>query len=152
MKPPKIRPALPGDLPAIADMIAALVLHHGDTSSITPNTLSRDVFGNPAWLKILVAQNSSGALAGYAALQPRYRLQFGQRGLDLHHLFVQPDHRGQGLGKRLINASLAMAHGMGCQALTVGTDPDNGPAKAMYTHMGFNSVPLTGNRFSYQIA
>lgn len=152
MKPPKIRPALPGDLGAVTQMIAALADHHGDTADITPTTLSRDVFGTPGWLTLLVAEAADGTLVGYAALQPKYRLQFGQRGLDLHHLFVHADWRGQGLGKRLIDASLTQARNLGCKALTVGTDPDNHAAQTIYKHLGFAHIPQSDNRFAYTIA
>ncbi|WP_146346259.1 GNAT family N-acetyltransferase [Falsiphaeobacter marinintestinus] len=148
---PKIRSALPGDLPALVDMIAALAAHHDDSSPITPAALSRDLFSSPAWAKVLVAEDRNGQLAGYAALLPRYRLQFGQKGLDLHHLFIRPDWRGQGLGKQLIKACLAIGQEMGCKAMTVGTAPENETAQDIYAHLGFRPSPASGPTFVYPL-
>ncbi len=143
MTPVKLRPALPGDLPELTVMVTALAAHHGDDSQITPQTLSRDLFADPPWVRVLVAQQGP-ALAGYAALLPRYRLQFGQRGMDLHHLYVNPTQRGQGLGRRLIEASMAHAERAGCVALTVGTDSGNHHAQRLYEHIGFQKTSADG--------
>ncbi len=151
MSLPKIRRALPGDLPGLVDMITALAAHHDDTSPVTPATLSRDLFSNPAWAQVLVAERQDGQLAGYASLLPRYRMQFGQKGLDLHHLFVRPEWRGQGLGKRLIKACLAVGEELGCTAMTVGTDPENETAQDIYLHLGFRPSPASGPAFVYRI-
>lgn len=148
---PRIRSALPGDLPGLIDMITALAAHHDDTSPITPATLSRDLFSSPAWAQVLVAEGKDGQLAGYAALLPRYRMQFGQKGLDLHHLFIRPEWRGKGLGTRLIKAGLAVGEKMGCKAMTVGTDSENEAAQDIYLHLGFHPSPASGPSFVYRI-
>jgi GNAT superfamily N-acetyltransferase len=124
------------DIPAICRMIKALATHHGDTATVTATTLRRDVFGAIPWFHLLVAKTPAG-LQGYAALLPLGQLQYAKREMDLHHLFVTPAARGQGIGRALIAAAIAHARTLGCTSLRVGTAPDNLRAQAFYLDFGF---------------
>ncbi len=141
-----IRPALPVDRPGLLSMISALAAHHGDTAAVTDSTLDRDVFGHRPWYQVIVAADGA-ALAGYAALLPLGQLQFGRRGMDLHHLFVGPGHRRMGIGKALIAASIAAARNRHCDYLMVGTHEDNTLAQAYYRGLGFAVANAQGTRF-----
>ncbi|WP_116133852.1 GNAT family N-acetyltransferase [Tropicimonas sp. IMCC34043] len=143
---PSIRPVQWADIPRLAEMIAALAAHHGDTPALDRATLRRDVLGDAPWITVLVAE-SDGALVGYAALLPLAQLQAGARGMDLHHLYVESGWRGRGLGRRLIEAAKAQAAGRGCGYLTVGTDPANHAAQAVYPCCGFEVQASPGPRF-----
>jgi GNAT superfamily N-acetyltransferase len=59
----------------------------------------------------------------------------------LQDLFVDPAHRGQGLGRRLIEAVAGQARGLGAQRLYWLTQAHNQPARALYDrlaeHRGF---------------
>ena len=112
-----IRAATPADLPELVAMVQALAAHHGDTSQISEAALARDLFAPQPWLQALVAEGSK-RLIGYAALTQLTRLQYGQRGFDIHHLFVVADHRGRGLGKPLITSILEHARAQGCSYIT----------------------------------
>jgi len=98
--PVTIRPALRDDATALVERVGALAAHHGDTPSLTPTHLLRDAFGKRPWVHVLVAGHTHG-LVGYAALFGVAQLQFGVRGMDLHHLFVRPHVRHAGLGRRV---------------------------------------------------
>lgn len=146
MKNTHIRPARPEDLPAILKMIKGLASFHGDTAEISLAQLRRDMTGPAPWITTLVAEGPEG-LQGYVALLPRMILQFGRRGMDLHHLFVWPDLRGQGIGGALIAAALANAEAADCSFITVGTDPGNSAAQQIYLAAGFEPLGDTGPRF-----
>ncbi len=88
-----------------------------------------------------------GRLVGYAALCPTAQMQFGFRGMDLHHLYVNPAIRGAGLGRRLIEACIEVATSLGCAFMVVGTDPQNHGAQAAYKACGFEALPGDGSRF-----
>lgn len=146
MSPPlTIRGVEAEDLPALAGMIAALAAHHGDRARITPEALARDALGEAPWLRVLVAE-AGGGLLGYAALCPRMQLQFGQRGMDLHHLYLEPQARGRGLGRRLIEAAADLARGLGCSYLSVSAEAANWHAQTVYRACGFAALP-GGGRF-----
>lgn len=133
------------DLPALLEMVRALALHHGDPPECTEAALARDVLGPAPWLQVLVAQRDG--LEGYAAMCPLAQLQYGVRGMDMHHLFVVPYARGQGVGRALIDGAVKLARGQGCRYVTVGTHPDNRPAAAVYRAAGFDDLPPPGPRF-----
>ena len=145
-----IRPAQGRDFPQLLPMIHALAEHHGDTPSVTEADLLRDVLGTRRWLDVLVAEHE-GVVAGYAALCPLAQLQFGMRGMDLHHLYVAPDGRGRGTGRALIHAALAHCADNGCRYMTVGTHPANEAAARLYAAAGFESLPPPGPRFRMRL-
>jgi ribosomal protein S18 acetylase RimI-like enzyme len=123
-------------------MVHALAAHHGDAPSVTMDDLRRDALGPQPWIRVLIAEG-----AGYAAMCPLVQLQYGVRGMDLHHLYVGEQVRGRGIGRALIDASLEVARGLGCRYMTVGTDPENVAAQAVYRAIGFEKIGETGPRF-----
>jgi GNAT superfamily N-acetyltransferase len=138
------------DLPQLLDMICQLARHHHDTPELTLEQLRGLIFGPDKWISIIVAEQISGSetvLIGYAALCPRIQLQLGLRGIDLHHLFVRQDTRGQGVGSLLVSAAEKMARARGCSYMTVGTHPENITAQHIYLAQGFTRLPGAGNRF-----
>jgi len=145
---PTIRPAEPGDVAQLCDMIHALARHHGDVPTVRLQELHRDLFADRAWSRALVVEEPGQAeLLGYALLIPKWQAQTARRGMDLHHLFVRPDHRGQGLGTRLVAAAEAAARVEGARVLSVGTHPMNDQAHAFYAHLGFRTESGTGPQF-----
>ena len=145
-----IREARPADAARIVQMVGELAAHHGDTPSLTADDLARDAFGDPPWLHVLVAE-SAGELIGYAALCGLIQLQFGARGMDLHHLFTAPGHRGRGVGHVLVAASAIRARALSCRYLTVGTHPGNRRAQTFYEALGFQRKDAHPPRFSMRL-
>lgn len=147
---PTIRPAIPGDIPDLIAMIAALARHHDDAASVTRETLFRDAFGASRFLHILIADGGTGPV-GYAALLSLAQLHYGRRGMDLHHLFVTDLCRGQGIGRQLLQAALGFARDLDASYVTVGTHPDNRKAQDFYLKCGFAGLNLAVPRFSYDL-
>lgn len=151
MSRPTIRSARPDDLPALLRMVHALAAHHGDSPAVTEADLRRDLFATQPWMRVLVADTPAG-LVGYAALLPLAQMHTGLRGMELHHLFVTPDDRSDGIGGLLIEAAVVQARRLGCSYMTVGTHPDNTAAQAFYTRRGFAPRAVTGARFARVLA
>ncbi|PTX02320.1 GNAT family N-acetyltransferase [Pararhodobacter aggregans] len=126
-----IRPATPDDLDRLLAMVHALAAHHGDPAACTREALERDVFGPGAFLSVLIAEG------GYTALYPVAQLHWGVRGMEMHHLFVDPTRRSSGLGKALVEAAIAQTRAQGGRFLALGTHPGNDKARAFYTALGF---------------
>lgn len=146
-----VRPATWGDKTVLLEMIHSLAKHHGDAATLDLHALVHLLKADMPWLKLVVAERD-GEVVGYAGLTGGMRLQFGQRVMDLHHLYVRHAHRGLGVGRVLIAAANDMAKDMGCARITVGTNDTNTDAKAAYIACGFTPVPMTGQRFSMDVA
>jgi len=131
-------------------MVGMLASHHGDIPAVTTDDLSRDAFGLNPWIYVLVAE-AGKELVGYAALCGLTRLQFGLRGMDMHHLFTEAAFRGRGVGQRLVEASKIKAISLSCSYLTVGTHPDNHRAQAFYAALGFERKDALPPRFSMRL-
>lgn len=141
------RIARDADLPAVLEMVHALAAHHGDDIPLTLEVLTAEARD---WQRIIVACVGS-EVAGYAALLPLGQLQFGVRGMDMHHLFVASSHRRNGVGRALIEASITLSKQLSCAYLTVGTHPDNKVAGQVYLAAGFEPLPVSGPRFRIRL-
>ena len=141
----RIRDVRPGDLPEVLRMVEALARHLGDEPGVTLEGLRADLCGAGRWGFGLVAV--AGGLAGYAILTRLVQVQFGRRGMDLHHLFVRPDQRGQGMGALLLRGAEAKAAGLGALWVTVSTHPENHAAQAFYKAQGYDPMHSTVPRF-----
>ena len=87
----------------------------------------------------------------YAALLPLARLGYGQRGMDLHHLFVAAPHRQQGIGTALLRGAEDLAQSLGCSYLIIGTHPENRAAQDYYQKLGYGPMPNTALRFTRKL-
>jgi GNAT superfamily N-acetyltransferase len=72
--------------------------------------------------------------------------------MDLHHLYVCTDMRGDGVGKALLAASLDYARSKSASYVTVSTLPGNAIAKAFYLAQGFQPAPVSGLRYAFDLA
>ncbi|KEJ90898.1 GNAT family N-acetyltransferase [Sulfitobacter donghicola] len=138
----EIHPITEADIPDVLQMIRGIAAYHGDEALITAADLRRDAFGPNPWLRVLVAKGQ-----GYVALIPLAQLQFGVRGIEIHHIFVKESARGRGVGRALINAAIEYAKGQEARYLSVGTHPDNLIAQDTYRAIGFDESPVAGPRF-----
>lgn len=145
-----IRRAEPGDLPMLLALVEGLTRHHADEPRLTAETLARDVFGSVPWFHVLVAVRGAQVL-GYAALLPLARLGYGERGLDLHHLYVAEPSRRLGFGTALVRACEDLARDLGCGYLIIGTHPGNWAAQEYYKRLGYDPMPNTAVRFTRRL-
>lgn len=147
----KLRLARKSDVPAILALMQALARHHGDVPLMDAASLTRDLFDPHPWAQALVA-DQDGDLQGYVLMLPLMRAHLGQRGIDLHHVFVAEGVRSQGIGTALIRAARAHAIKMGCVYLTVSTQEANAEARDFYIHHGFSHAPPAPWRFAMDLS
>lgn len=93
-----------------------------------------EVIGRGGW--IFVAEAADGPAVGCCALSP-----MGDGGLELAKMVVDEAARGQGLGRRLIEACIAQARACGAPRLYLETNSTLGPALALYRSAGFVDLP-----------
>jgi ribosomal protein S18 acetylase RimI-like enzyme len=69
----------------------------------------------------------------------RFRPSIWTPGLECYiaELYVQPEHRRQGLGLALMNAALDAARDRGADYIEVATSEDDTGARALYERLGF---------------
>jgi len=98
---------------------------------------------------LLIARNSEGAPLGCVALRP---MQDPAR-CEMKRLFVAPAGRGLGLGRRLVDALIGAARGLGYREMWLDTLPSMAAAQGLYRTMGFAVVdpyyatPVAGTLF-----
>ena len=132
-----VRPARPGDLPRVWEMLLGLAtyerLRHAVTGS--PERLAEHLFGPGSWLECLVA--ASGAeLTGYALFYPTYSSFRTAPTLWLEDLFVEPARRGRGTGRALMEALARLALERGYDGLDWDVLDWNRPSIAFYEKLG----------------
>jgi GNAT superfamily N-acetyltransferase len=142
-----VRKARKHDIAELSELITALAAHHGDRANNNPARLEHDLFGEMPWATAFVAE-TAGEIAGYALVYPTYRATEGERGLDLHQLYVKPEHRGSGVGKHLLSKVKTFASASGCAYVSVGAATGNFTAYRFYEGHGFKARPVTGMRFN----
>ncbi|HWL28685.1 MAG TPA: GNAT family N-acetyltransferase [Burkholderiaceae bacterium] len=137
-----VRPARPDDVAAILALMRGLA----EYENLTHLFLARDadlhdaLFGPRPAAECLVAE-VEGAVAGYALFFHNYSTFLGRRGLYLEDLYVHPDQRGRGLGKRLLCALAALAVERGCGRFEWSVLDWNRPAIDFYQAMGADVLP-----------
>ena len=83
------------------------------------------------WDYAIVAEQDT-TIAGFAAV----KLERWNRRANLAHLYVAPDHRGQGLGRALLQNVLAYARAQGARCLWLEVTNVNYPAIQFYRRAG----------------
>jgi len=101
--PLRLRPATSDDVPNIRRLIQALATYEKepDAAVVTEDDLLRDGFSAQPRFKVVMAE-WEGAVVGFAFYFYNYSTWQGRPGLYLEDLFVQPSHRGKGIGKALL--------------------------------------------------
>lgn len=111
-----IRPATRADVPEVLRLIAALADYErlSDQVQGTPDALAEALFGERPAAEALLAE-VDGRAAGFALYFTTFSTFLCRPGLYLEDLFVEPGHRGKGIGKRLLArlAALTVERGGG---------------------------------------
>lgn len=137
-----IRHAQPVDLPAIAGLIHELAvfekLEH--LFQATPEALLPHLFGAKPVAEAMVAERE-GVVVGFALYFTNFSTFLARPGLYLEDLYVQPAHRGQGIGKALLSRLGALAVERGCGRFEWSVLDWNASAIAFYERMGATVMP-----------
>jgi GNAT superfamily N-acetyltransferase len=132
-----IRPATRADIPQILAFIRALAAYEREPDAVkaTEAGLERDGFGPNPFYSCLIAEHD-GRAAGFALYFFNYSTWLGRPGLYLEDLFVEPEFRGLGIGKALLERVAAVAVDKGCPRLQWEVLDWNTPAIEFYRAMG----------------
>ena len=137
-----LRPATPADLPAIVGLITELADFEGLTHLVvvTPESLHSHLFG-PRPVAEAVVGEVDGSVVAFALFFTNFSTFLGQPGLYLEDLYVQPAHRGTGLGRALLSHLGALAVQRGCGRFEWSVLDWNQRAIDFYEKMGATVMP-----------
>jgi ribosomal protein S18 acetylase RimI-like enzyme len=152
-----IRPATREDAPTLGRLGALLVrTHHELDAARFLAATSRTEHGYASFLGtqlavpdvvILVAE-SRGIVLGYAYAELEgvdYMALRGPAGV-LHDLVVDPRHRGQGIGRRLLDAVVAALAARGAPRVVLSTAARNEAAQRLFERAGFRRTMVEMTR------
>lgn len=131
------RPATAADVPVILALIRELADYEKLTHEVvaTEEKLNETLFGpRPAAEALMGCVD--GTAVGFALFFQNYSTFLAKPGLHLEDLYVQPAHRGCGLGKALITAVARLAHERGCGRYEWTVLDWNTPAIRFYENLG----------------
>ncbi|CCV04413.1 Aminoglycoside 6'-N-acetyltransferase [Mesorhizobium metallidurans STM 2683] len=115
-------------------------LEAGDDALV--KRLAEDVFDEPvrpdrlaAYLAsaghLMIVALADGVIVGQcAAVIHRHPDKATELYID--EVGVAPAFQRQGIGRKMLDAIFALGRELGCEEAWVGTEPDNGPARALY--------------------
>lgn len=136
-----IRPARPGDESIVRQLIEELAdyekLRHEAVA--TDEQLRQALFSNRPDAEVILAE-WEGICCGFALFFHNFSTFLGRRGLYLEDLFVQPEYRGKGIGKALLQRLAAIASDRDCGRLEWQVLNWNTPAIGFYHGLG--AIPL----------
>jgi len=137
----RIRPVTPADLPHIHRLVRGLAEYERmlDRFTVTEPGLERLLFGPRPFASAALAE-AGGAPAGIAIWYYTVGTFSGRPGLFLEDLFVEPAHRGRGLGLALFRHLAAVAREQDCATIEWRVLTWNQPSIDFYHRLGANKL------------
>lgn len=137
----QLRFATEADVPAILGFICELAdfEHLRHQVSATEAGLKATLFGERRYAEVILAE-LNGQAVGMALFFHNYSTFLAQPGIHLEDLYVQPDHRGLGLGKALITRVAQLAVERQCGRLEWQVLDWNEPARRFYRALGAEAL------------
>jgi len=137
----RIDSATDRDVPALLRMIRGLAEYERLAHMVvsTEESLRSALFGARPVAEAIVARTPGGA-AGFALFFHTYSTFAGRPGMYLEDLYVEPQWRRRGLGRRLLARVAAIAAGRGCDRLSWSVLDWNEPALGFYRTLGAGPV------------
>jgi len=152
-----IRPAAPGDVQAIGRLGALLVRLHHDLDPqrfLAASPQTAEMYGSYLGTQlakpdivILVAERESEVVGyTYAGLEGTdYMALRGPAGA-IYDLVVDPDHRRQGIGGALLDATIAALEAKGAPRVVLSTAEKNESAQRLFARAGFRRTMIEMTR------
>lgn len=132
------------DLPQLADLLAELFTLESDFTPERDKQLRglRLILTTPSLGQLFVLR-VGGKVAGMANALITVSTVEGERVLLLEDVIVHSEHRGSGLGRRVVEHVQAWARTQGMTRVTLLADQDNHAALSFYSKLGFEHSQMT---------
>jgi GNAT superfamily N-acetyltransferase len=137
----RIEPAREHDAPVILRMIKALADYErlSHEFAITESILRQAVFGTHPVAEVVLGYAGTEPV-GFAVYFPTFSTAPGHTGLYLEDLFVEPQWRGRGFGRKLLAHVAKVAAARGCRELNWSVLTWNELAIRFYRSLGADLV------------
>lgn len=143
--------------PQEADIDAVARLFKRDMDDLGVNTeldelrqVARAAVESEECLCWVARLNADGPAVGVVLANFNWSLKFAGRSLWIEELFVAPEARRHGLGRRLVERVLDFAEEEGIRGIDLEAYRGNAPASILYRSLGFHR--LGRERFYYKFA
>ena len=135
---PALRPARASDVDRIHRLVLDLAEYERSADQVlaTPEQLRQALFGPQPAVYALVAEGPAGTVVGFALYFLNFSTWQGVHGIYLEDLYVEPAHRGSGLGKALLQALAEIAVQRGYARFEWWVLDWNTPSIEFYRRMG----------------
>ncbi|MBP7624306.1 MAG: GNAT family N-acetyltransferase [Xanthomonadales bacterium] len=132
-----LRAATRADVPLILGFIRELAEYERLLDQVVCDeaTLDANLFGERTLAEVVIAEHA-GEPAGFALFFHNFSTFRGRRGLYLEDLFVRPECRGFGIGKRLLAHLAKLAIDRDCARFEWSVLDWNAPAIGFYQSLG----------------
>jgi GNAT superfamily N-acetyltransferase len=108
-----VRAAVAADLDEIVALVHELAAYEREPDAVVldRDEFARNLFGEDAVARALIAETEDGKVAGFAIWFRTFSTWLGRSGIWLEDLFVRPEYRRFGLGRELLDALRARTDG-----------------------------------------
>ncbi len=132
-----VRPARPGDAPAIHRFVRDLAEHHQHLEEAKASLDEiRHAFFGPTPYAFCEMAEQGGALLGFSTWFYTFSSWTGRRGIYLEDLFVTADARGTGAGRALMISLARRAAAEDLPRIEWAVMPGNSGGEAFYSRLG----------------
>ena len=139
-----VRPVAPVDVAAVVDLVRELAGYEKapHEARMTEEQLSAALFAESPLLFGHVAEADDGVVVGMALWFLTFSTWRGTHGIHLEDLYVQPQHRGSGLGRELLRTLADLCVQRGYSRLEWSVLDWNTPSIEFYEAQG--ALPMDG--------
>ena len=137
----RIRPAVAEDVPLILGFIRELAEYEKLSHEVvaTEDLLRKTLFGDRRVAEVILGYLGDEPV-GFALFFHNFSTFFGRPGIYLEDLYVKPEIRGRGIGKKMLAYLADLARKRGCGRLEWWVLDWNEPAVGFYQSIG--AVPM----------
>ncbi len=136
------------DVPALVVLLGELFSIEQDFSP-DPERQARGLrllLDQPERARIFVARDNPGTAVGMVSAQLVVSTAEGAYSAWIEDMVVAASHRGRGIGRALLGATLDWAREQGATRAQLLADLDNAPALAFYRRLGWRATRLNAQR------
>lgn len=137
MNPVEIRPARPGDLPAVLSLLGQPDMDDGQTVSETEaRALFRQIEETPGH-RVFVAETDGAVVGTFALLVVQHLSHRGARSAVIEDVVVRADRQGRGVGREMMRVAAERARSAGCYKMSLSSGLARDAVHRFYEALGF---------------